>query len=241
MKFKLFIHKIIRKIGYDFRKYSSDNFPELKRLKIIKKHDIDLVLDIGASEGHYGKELRDLGYKKRIISFEPLSESYQELNKKSQQDNYWDSYNCALGNEISEVEIGISKHITSSSLLPMTETHVNALSDSEIIAKEKIVVKTLDSFINNGIEVSNKIYMKVDVQGFEMFVLEGAKKVLPQVVAIEVELSLVQLYKGGPLFIDMINHLEKLGFSLASLNHVFLDNTTDLLLQVDGIFLRVRN
>jgi hypothetical protein len=115
------------------------------------------------------------------------------------------------------------------------------LSDSEIIAKEKIVVKTLDSFINNGIEVSNKIYMKVDVQGFEMFVLEGAKKVLPQVVAIEVELSLVQLYKGGPLFIDMINHFRKLGFSLASLNHVFLDTTTDLLLQVDGIFLRVRN
>ncbi len=83
--------------------------------------------------------------------------------------------------------------------------------------------------------------MKVDVQGFEMFVLDGANEILPQVIAIEVELSLTQLYDGGPLFIDMINHLEKLGFALVTLNHVFSDANTDLLLQVDGIFLRTRN
>ena len=65
------IHKITRKIGFDFRRYSADYFPELKRAKVIENQNINLVLDVGASEGFYGKELREVKYRGRIISFEP--------------------------------------------------------------------------------------------------------------------------------------------------------------------------
>ena len=51
MGLKIAVHRLFRKIGYDFRRYHSDNFPELNRIKIINKQNINLVLDIGASEG----------------------------------------------------------------------------------------------------------------------------------------------------------------------------------------------
>jgi FkbM family methyltransferase len=239
MGLKIAIHKLIRKIGYDFRRYSADNFSELKRIKIIEKQNIGLVLDIGASEGFYGKELREGGYKGRIISFEPLIESYKALQQRSSGDSQWDTFNLALGEEDGEVDMSVSGNVTSSSLLSMTDVHINALASSATIAKERINVRTLNSLIGKGISAEERIYMKVDVQGFEMFVLKGADKIFPQVQAIEMELSLAPLYQGGPLFLEMIRYLEKLGFALVSLSHVFSDAKTDQLLQVDGIFKRM--
>ncbi|MEK7818975.1 MAG: FkbM family methyltransferase [Bacteroidota bacterium] len=238
MGLKIAVHRLFRKIGYDFRRYHSDNFPELNRIKIINKQNINLVLDIGASEGLYAAELREAGYKGRIISFEPLGESFKLLNQKSDKDTEWDSFNIALGESDGEVEMNVSGHITSSSLLPMTDVHLNAMQSSAIVSKEKIKVRALNSFLGKEIKASDRIYLKVDVQGFEMFVLRGADKILDQVEAIEIELSLAPLYKDVPLFLDMIKYLESLGFMIVSMNSVFSDPNTDQLLQVDGIFKR---
>ncbi len=232
------IHRFSRKLGYDFRRYTPENFPALKRVKIIKSENINLALDIGASEGFYGIELRECGYTGRIISFEPLAQSYESLKIRSSKDKKWDCFNVALGDVNKEVEMSVSGRVTSSSLLPMTETHISAMPPSATISKERIVVRTLDLFLGSEIKPDERIYMKIDVQGFEMLVLKGAEKILNQVVAMELELSLAQLYQGGPLFIDMLNYMEDLGFMVVSLNHVFSDANTDQLLQVDGIFKR---
>jgi len=238
MGLKTAVHRFFRKIGYDFRQYSSDNFPELKRIKVINAQKINLILDIGASEGFYADELRKAGYKGRIISFEPLSESFESLSRKSGKDPKWDSFNTALGESDGEVEMSISGHITSSSLLSMTDVHLNAMPSSASVSKEKIKVRVLNSFLGKEIKSDERIYLKLDVQGFEMFVLKGADKILDQVEAIEIELSLAPLYQGGPLFLEMIKHLETLGFMVVSLSHVFSDPNTDQLLQIDGIFKR---
>ncbi len=238
MQIKNLIHKISRKIGFDFHRYSADHFPELKRARVIEKGNINLVLDVGASEGFYGEELRETGYKERIISFEPLADSFQSLKKRSAGDDKWDCYNMALGETNSEMEMSVSGRITSSSLLPMTETHINAISSSATVSKELIQIRTLNSFLGIGIRAGERIYLKIDVQGFEMFVLKGADRIFDQVQVIELELSLTPLYQGGPLFIDMIKHMETLGFMMVSLTPVFSDPQTDQLLQVDGIFKR---
>lgn len=238
MEIKDTIHRFSRKLGYDFRRYTPENFPSLKRVKIIKSENINLALDIGASEGFYGIELRECGYTGRIISFEPLAQSYESLKIRCSKDKKWDCFNVALGDVKKEVEMSVSGHVTSSSLLPMTEAHISAMPPSATISKERIVLRTLDSFLGSEIKHEERIYMKIDVQGFEMLVLKGAEKILNQVVALELELSLAQLYQGGPLFIDMLKYMEELGFMVVSLNHVFSDAKTDQLLQVDGIFKR---
>ncbi len=238
MRIKPLVHKVFRMTGYDFRRYAPEYFPSLKRIQIINSEMINLVIDVGASEGHYSRELRDSGYRDKVISFEPQTQSFSTLKQKANGDPKWICINAALGISGHEAEMCISGHKTSSSLLPMTETHLNAMPSSETVKREKVKVLVLDSFLGNMIQPYERIYLKVDVQGYEMFVLQGATHALKQIRAVELELSLVPLYEGSPIMNDMISYLETLGFILVSLNHVFSDPKSDRLLQVDGIFRR---
>ena len=139
-----------------------------------------------------------------------------------------------------EGTILLSSHKTSSSLLQINETHVNALPSGAVVSKETVSIVPLDSFIGNVIDPKNRVYLKIDVQGYEMFVLRGASLLLDQVRVIEIELSFLPLYEDSPVFTEMVPYLEQLGFALVALDHVFSDPRTDRLLQVDGIFKKVQ-
>jgi len=240
MRIKNLVHKMFRKTGYDFRRYTPENFPSLKRMKIINSEMINIVIDVGASEGNYALELRDTGYCDKIISFEPQSESFRILQERALGDPKWTCINAALGMVEDEAALYISGHKTSSSFLPITETHLCAMPSSAIIGKEKVKVLTLDSLVGTAIKPSDRIYLKIDVQGYEMAVLKGSIQTLTQTRAVEIELSLTPLYEGTPLMTEMISYLESLGFVLVALNDVFSDPNSDRLLQVDGLFKRIQ-
>ena len=80
--------------------------------------------------------------------------------------------------------------------------------------------------------------LKIDVQGFEKNVLDGAKETLPYVSVIQVEMSLVPLYENQMLFFEMIHYLDDKGFTLFSLENGFSNPRTGRLLQTDGIFVK---
>ena len=80
--------------------------------------------------------------------------------------------------------------------------------------------------------------MKLDVQGFEHKVLQGAGQVLRRVAGIQLELSLVPLYDGEHLFHPMLHDLEERGYELWSVIPGFVDPDTGRLLQLDAIFFR---
>ena len=99
-------------------------------------------------------------------------------------------------------------------------------------------MRTLDSLVGEWTDQRGAIGLKLDVQGYEAQVLRGASGTLPRVVFLEIELSLVPLYAGQTLFIDMLEHVRSLGFSLVNVNSGFTDPRTGRVLQLDGIFLR---
>ena len=70
------IKKVFRKLGLSISRYNP------KRYYYIS-HEIDLILDVGANEGQFAQGVRDHGYRKDIISFEPLSNAHSVLLKKS--------------------------------------------------------------------------------------------------------------------------------------------------------------
>ncbi|MBU4483938.1 FkbM family methyltransferase [bacterium] len=152
------------------------------------------------------------------------------------------SWDITLGEtDNREVEINVSKHITSSSLLPILNKHLEVEPESAYIGKEKIQMKRLDQALDDmKMTVDDKsICIKADVQGYEKNVLEGATATLVHTNVIEVELSFGPLYEEGPLYRDMIENLEKLVFSLVSIEPVFIDPKTGYVLQADGIFARI--
>lgn len=231
-------HLCLRKIGYDTLRYTEHNFVGLRKAHILKHLGINLVLDIGAHEGSFALDLRESGYAGRIICFEPLPQAFKLLEERASRDENWTCDNLAIGDYDGEGEINVSKHKTSSSLLGISELHTKAMPASAYMGKEKVRVARLDSALKAILDTSDRVYLKADVQGYEKHVLLGAVETLKQTAAIEIELSMARMYEQAPLYHEMINYLEGLGFGLVSIEGVFTDPNTGYLLQADGIFVK---
>ena len=240
MRFKAAVRTAFRKLGIDIHRYvppTSHFLPPI--VSSLRKFKIDLVLDVGANQGQFASEIRGGGYTGKIVSFEPLSEAHGKLLQASAGDAMWDAYpRCALGDYCGEVEINIAGNSESSSILPMLESHRSAAPESAYQGKETVPIKTLDAIARPYLKEARSAFLKIDTQGFEWQVLDGARDTLPHIKGILVELSLVPLYDGQHLWRDVIDRLEAAGFTLWAFKPVFSDLSQGRTLQVDGIFYR---
>lgn len=209
-----------------------------RRMKIIKLNKINVILDIGANVGLYHNVSRKNGFDGLILCFEPVLSAFKILESNISNDKMAKCFNIALGSFDGEIYINVSQNSESSSILEMEEIHLSAEKKSFISGKQICRITTLDIFIKNYPIFSDNIMLKIDAQGYEMEVLKGTISSIPQIKMIQLEMSLVSLYKGEVLFPEMCDFLYSLGFCLFSLENGFSDSLTGQLLQVDGIFVR---
>ncbi len=248
MRIKTAIRAAFRKIGLDVHRYSPPVLPvppeaparpSPRIVTSLQVFGIDLVLDVGANQGQFASEIRRGGYAGKIVSFEPLSETREKLLEVSDSDTRWKIYpQCALGDRDGVVEINIAGNSLSSSILPMLESHRGAAPGSSYQGKETVPIKRIDTVVKSYVKKSRSIFLKIDTQGYEWQVLDGARNTLPILKGMLVELSLVPLYEGQYLWLEMIERIEAAGFSLWSLEPVFHDPFNGRTLQVDGVFFR---
>ncbi len=225
-------------MGIQIKAYPSQDIQ--RRLKIMNLCKINLLLDIGANTGQYAESMRSYGYNGRIVSFEPLHEAYKQLQKVAGSDPNWTLNNYALGNTNSNGLIHVAGNSVSSSILEMLDAHEKSAPESEYISTENIEIKTLDSIFHKWYKAGDRVMIKIDTQGYEKQVLEGTKESLKLIKIIQVEMSLLPLYKSGWLYQEIISFLKGSGFELYSLENGFTDKDTGRLLQVDGIFVNTK-
>lgn len=209
-----------------------------RRRKLLEGYKIDIVLDVGANTGQYGKELRAIGYKGRIVSFEPLTSAYKELLKTANSDGSWIALRFALGDAEGKAVLNIAGNSMSSSILDMLPSHAKSAPESQYVGREQVEVRTLDSVFDTICSQEQSILLKIDTQGFEKHVLDGAERSLRFINTIQLEMSLIPLYQGELLFPELSQLLYQKGYRLASIEPVFADRETGQLLQIDGIFHR---
>jgi FkbM family methyltransferase len=227
---------LLNKFGAELVRYPRGDLK--RRMSLLKHFQIDTVIDVGANKGGYGSLLRKLGFKGDIVSFEPLSEVFKKLKDNTDKDVKWKAFNYALGANNEESLINISKNTDSSSLLNMLSTHIESAPLSQYIGQEKIIVKKLDTIFQEFYQPTSKVLLKIDAQGYEKKVLDGAEGSLSKITGIQLEMSIIPLYENGMLYIEMIQFLKKNGFELYALENGFSDPITGQLLQMDGIFFR---
>ena len=231
------IRKLLNQLGYDLIKYPRSERARIR--KLLDYHQIDLVLDVGANTGQYFKFLRGAGYYGRVVSFEPLSSAYSQLIKMSKKDPTWEiATRTAIGNLEGEISINIASNSQSSSLLQMLDRHKETFPESAYVGSETVKITKLDYIAPHYVANNNRIFLKLDVQGYEQQVLEGAIGILPQVEGIQLEMSLVPLYEGELLLTEMLDYMKNLRYSLHSLSPVVFDPNTGQALQLDGIFFK---
>jgi FkbM family methyltransferase len=217
-------------------------FPEYdlsRRIKLLNHYEINKILDIGANDGGFAKEMFEIGYRGKIISFEPLLSAYSIIEAKSRNNNKWSTINKALGDFDGESFINVSKNSVSSSMLNMLPTHLNSAPASKYISKERIIVNKLDSIYDDFCLDNENVYLKIDTQGFEKQILDGALNSLKNIKGVQLELSIIPLYDVTVTYIEMITFLNELGFELYSIESGFSDMKTGQLLQIDAIFFRI--
>jgi len=228
----------MRRIGLEIKFYNIHSSEYLHLVRLLSYNNIGTVLDVGANTGQYAMSIREAGFKGKIISFEPLSDAYNQLRKNSKGDEKWIvADRTALGSRDGEAVINISANSVSSSILPMMDSHRVASSESAYIGKEEITISRLDSLMPS-LDLDGEIFMKIDVQGLEVDVLQGASNLLEKIRGLQVELSLLELYAGQLSMHSMINLVGDIGFELYALFPGFVDESSGRMLQVDGIFFR---
>jgi FkbM family methyltransferase len=216
-----------------------DTKPTDARIELLRGFPIDVVLDVGANEGLFGQYLRGAGYRGRIVSFEPLSDAFAKLETASTGDPKWECVLTALGAFRGHATLNVAANWASSSLLPMEPRHRAAEPRSAYVSKEECSVVPLDDLLPELLRPTERVYLKLDVQGSELDVLRGAELTLAQTDVLDVELSLVPLYTGAPLFGDVVGHLDAREFGLVAIEPAFLDAATGMILQVNGLFASV--
>jgi FkbM family methyltransferase len=234
------IRKAIRSLGFDLYRFNPGTSPSLQLVKAFSRFEVDLVLDVGANVGQFASALRIFGYKGKLVSFEPLVMEHRILSETACRDPSWQVHTrCAIGDFDGKAEINVSGNSVSSSLLPMLNMHSSAAKDSAYVGIEETPIFKLDTVALNYLEGANSIFLKIDTQGFEWNVIEGAKQILPHVQGVLCEMSMIPLYEGQHLWREMIQRIESLGFTLWAILPGFVDSRDGKTLQFDAVFFRL--
>jgi FkbM family methyltransferase len=200
---------------------------------------IDLVFDVGANVGQFARNAREEGYRNTIVSFEPLSVAHGLLIQSAGGDERWIVHErCALGAAPGEANMNVAQNSFSSSLLPMLATHADAAPESVYIGQDLTRIITLDSVFDRYCGGGERVFLKIDTQGYEKQVLDGARASLARIVAVQLELSVVPLYESQLPYRHFLDFFQEAGFTLWSLLPGFTDRRTSQLLQFDALFVR---
>ena len=177
------------------------------------------IIDVGASyiDGDpVYKESLNSGHV-NLIGFEPNTQALNDLNKTKSNNEVYLPY--ALGDGKRHT-LNLCKAPGMTSIL---EPNYELLSYfqgftkwAEITNKVEVETKRLDDIE----EIRSVDFLKLDVQGAELLILENAPRTLENCLVIHTEVEFLKMYKNQPLFSDIDLFLRKQGFVLHNFHNL---------------------
>ena len=225
-----------RALGLDVSRFDPE--PRHALSTLLKLYKVDTIFDVGANVGNSGQYFRNIGFAGPIVSFEPVSHLYRSLSDKAREDPKWSCENVALGAEAGEIEINVSSgEGSASSFLDQAENQI-VNNPGRQTWPEKVQVKTLDSVVEQYYPKGDRLFLKLDVEGYETNVIDGGQKSMDRVIGMKIELAVVENFRGERLMHEMLPYLYSLGFRLHGMAPGFSNGTTQEIYQMDGFLFR---
>ena len=207
MAIKGAIKKLLSKFGYKITK-DTNSIRGWSPGYLRSLSSAEIIIDIGAGNGT--PDLYKAFHERKFVLFEPLIEYRHTLER------WAETLDCsihfqALGNTDGETVITIDpRRMTMSSLVERSKL---TESDSKG-AQRRVKISKLDSIIDGFSKPSNTLVIKIDVEGFELEVLKGAKETLKRTDLVIVESSIAELYVNNPNYFDVLCFMHEQGFRL---------------------------
>lgn len=228
------IKNAFRQFGFDIVRSNQSAFAFASQIKSL---DINLVFDVGANIGQYASQLRASGYAGRIVSVEPVNSAFSKLSSAAASDPNWTIMCAALGSTPGETSMNVGFRTEMSSLRTIREDHASRHDWAKMSGVQSVTVSRLDDIFFNYAGQLDRVLLKMDVQGYEDEVLDGACGVLDRITAIQSEMALTPSYSNQENMVSMIQMFERIGFRLIGLSNG-AHNRDGHLIEVDGLFVR---
>ncbi|HTX79638.1 MAG TPA: FkbM family methyltransferase [Longilinea sp.] len=194
------------------------------------------VIDVGAFIGSFAYAMRHMLPEAQIYSFDPLPENITAMEKNMEGLGSFTAFKTALGDQRGEMDFYVSDFTPSSSALAMGDLHKQAFPYAAEAHRIKVPVSRLDDFIPR-MKLKPPVLLKLDVQGFEQVVLEGASELLKRVDYLISEVSYQALYENQVLFDGLYDFLKMRGFRFAGNFDSLLSPENGVILQSDALFM----
>ena len=207
---------------------------------IIEREQVDCVIDVGAHEGETGRRLRETGWTGPIVSFEPVAATFERLSDAAEGDPAWIVHHLALGRVAATQRINLTTGTTFSSFLEPNATATRLWPQwTQTPADEEVEIARLDEVLASAIGgfMADRIFLKLDTQGYDLEVLAGAAGVLDRVVAIQSELSLQPIYEGAPTYLVALAAFRDAGFAFTVFYRVTRDPAWRIV-EYDAVMIR---
>ncbi len=180
----------------------------------LQECDVKNIFDVGAFQGDTVSIERNLFPSAKIYAFEPLDSSCRVLRERYSNDSKVVVEKIALSDRKGNAKLNITASVQSNSILTPAQTGLGVDEHHQLKRVVDIKTTTIDIYCDeNGIDSID--FLKMDVQGAELSVLRGGRRMLERgVKVILAEVEFVKLYQGQPLYHDIALHLEEFGYGL---------------------------
>ena len=188
-----------------FHRFIEKNYHSKKLAKNIK-NKLDTksptIFDVGGNVGESIELFLNIFEKPNIYSFEPEIGSFKKLKERYEKNKEIHLYNLAFGNKKERLNLKInvksststfSTINTKSKYYKLKSLILGSNKNKVFFDEEKVQVDTVDSFCSEK-KIQNINILKIDTEGFELNVLEGAKENLHKINIIIIEFQLNDMY-----------------------------------------------
>jgi len=203
-KIKYAFWKFFKTLGIEILPDEKKNSLQSYLFDLLKKKQIDYVLDVGSNVGQFYNLLRNIGYKGPIELFEPLNECQEKLISITKNNKHVKLNPFALGDQEGTVNFYITKNNVSSSLLLPKDS-------SKICKSYEVSVKTIDS-LDYDLASNSGVLLKIDAQGYEKNIILGSINTLKSIKFVLMELSISAQYVGELEMMPMFDFMKNLGY-----------------------------
>jgi FkbM family methyltransferase len=177
-----------------------------------------IIFDVGANHGVFAQAASTCFPDATIFLFEPLPALRRYLESQARRHgNHWRFHPLALGASNGRLPFHIDPaDDTIGSLTGFSKSYIQLAGARDTMIVD-VPIATLDNFCQRE-EIKQIDLIKIDVEGFEFAVLDGASEMLSNTTAIIIETSLIRTAEGKPApLLEMVSRLTRYGFYIVGL------------------------
>jgi FkbM family methyltransferase len=231
------IKQLLNKYGYSVAKINVFTSSNYRLKKILQNQRIDLFIDVGANKGQFLKsQILTLGKTKTII-VEPIVE-YKSFYHSIGYEKIVAIENKCISSKNDKIIFNIAQNDVCSSILLPTEYSKSVYTGLDVAEVRELETARLDQLIKLYSPQSERIFLKLDVQGTEIDALSTIGKYISQLSCIRIEASFTKIYEGQNVFGDIIQHELLKQYRIVDIDVVAANSKTGEVDQADITMIR---